>query len=125
MLLTLANVGVWIIALLHLWFCTLEVFFWQKPLGRKIFKLDKEFAQQSATLAANQGIYNAFLSAGLFWGLLANDTQHALQIKVFFLSCVIIAGIAGGLLVNLKIMFIQAFPALITLLLLLVTQGIW
>ena len=118
MLSTITTAGIWIIALLHLWFCILEVYFWKKPLGLKVFNLDKEFAQQSATLAANQGIYNSFLSAGLFWGLFSSDPLQALHIKIFFLCCIAIAGIAGGLLVNLRILFIQALPAVITLLLL-------
>lgn len=122
MLSTIANIGVWFVALLHLWFFILEFYFWKKPLGMRVFKLDKEFAQRSAALAANQGIYNAFLSAGLFWGVLSNTPIFALQIKIFFLCCVIVAGVAGGFLVNMRIILIQAFPALATLVLLILAR---
>ncbi|WP_019216132.1 DUF1304 domain-containing protein [Legionella tunisiensis] len=115
----LADIGVIITAILHLWFFILEFFLWKKPLGRKVFRTQPDFAFQSASLAANQGIYNGFLSAGLLWGLLASDPIEAFHVKLFFLSCILIAGIAGGLLVNLRILVIQAFPALITLFLLL------
>ena len=112
------DIGVIIIAILHFWFCLLEMFFWTKPLGLKLFKMKPEFAHQSAALAANQGIYNGFLSAGLFWGLLSSDSLQSFHVKVFFLSCVVIAGIYGGLSVSRRIVFIQALPAAITLILL-------
>lgn len=118
MLKTIANIGVFIVALSHLWFCILEIFFWQKPLGMKIFNLQQEFARQSAPLAANQGIYNAFLSAGLLWGLFSFDSSQAFNVKLFFLSCVVIAGIFAAITVNAKIFIVQAVPALITLALL-------
>ncbi len=114
----LATIGIVITALLHLWFCILEMFFWTKPLGLKIFKINQEYAHQSATLAANQGIYNGFLSAGLLWGLLAENPEQAFQVKIFFLSCIVIAGVYAGLSVSRKIFFIQALPALITIILL-------
>jgi len=113
-----ADIGVLITAILHLWFFILEFFLWKKPLGLKLFRLEKEFASKSASLAANQGVYNAFLSAGLIWSLLSSDPAQSFHLKIFFLSCVVIAGIFGGL-VNIRIMFIQALPALITLFLLL------
>lgn len=118
MIYLLANVGVAIVAVLHIWFCILEMVFWTKPLGLKTFKMDKVLAQQSAPLAANQGLYNAFLSAGLLWGLFTSNPEQALHIKIFFLSCIIIAGIYGGLSVSRKIIFIQALPAAVTLVLL-------
>lgn len=118
MIKVIANIGVLITSLLHLWFCILEMFFWKKPLGLKIFKLNQAFADQSATLAANQGLYNSFLSAGLLWGLFSNDPLQSFHIKVFFLICVVIAGIYGGITVNRKILFIQALPAALTLVLL-------
>lgn len=118
MLKILMNIGVAITAILHLWFCILEIFFWTKPLGIKIFKTNQEFAYQSATLAANQGIYNGFLSAGLLWGLLSNDPVQSFHVKIFFLSCVLIAGVYAGLSVSRRILFIQALPAAITLVLL-------
>ena len=109
-----------IIAILHLWFCVLEMFLWQKPLGLKIFKLDIATARLSAPLGANQGLYNLFLSAGLLWSLLANDFSFAFQLKIFFLSCVTIAGIYAGITVNHRIFWVQAFPAILVLALLYV-----
>lgn len=114
MLNIIANIGILLVAALHIWFCILEMFLWKKPLGLKTFKLNQEFANQSAPLAANQGLYNAFLSAGLIWGLLSNNSFH---IEIFFLSCVIIAGIYGAFTVNKRIFFIQALPAIITFIL--------
>lgn len=114
----IATIFIVIIVVLHLWFCVLEMFFWTKPLGLKIFKMSHDVARQSAKLAANQGVYNAFLSAGLFWGLLSSDSAQSLQIKTFFLGCIIIAGIYGGWSVSRKILFIQGLPAAIALILL-------
>ena len=109
-----ANFVIGFVALLHVWFLVLEMFLWDKPLGRKVFKLTPEFTAASKALAANQGLYNGFLAAGLIWGLCASD----LHVKIFFLTCVIVAGIYGGITVNRKIIFVQAFPALIALVLL-------
>ena len=106
-----------VIALLHLWFLVLEMFLWTKPVGRRAFGLSVEFAEQSKALAANQGLYNGFLAAGLFWGLsLGSDGLH---IKLFFLGCVLAAGIFGGLTASRKILWIQALPAAIGLALIL------
>ncbi|MFW5451092.1 MAG: DUF1304 domain-containing protein [Methylophagaceae bacterium] len=102
-----------LIALLHLYFLVLEMFLWDKPYGRKTFNLTKEFATASKTLAANQGLYNGFLAAGLIWGLLLGNAGTA--ILLFFLSCIVIAGIYGGLTANKRILFIQALPAAIAL----------
>lgn len=112
----LINMGVLLVACLHVWFCILEMYFWQKPLGLKVFKLNPERAAMSAPLAANQGLYNLFLSAGLFWGLLSPSPLVAYQVKIFFLACVIIAGSYAGLTVNKRIFWVQAFPAILTLL---------
>ena len=120
MLMTIANIGIFLVALLHAWFFILEAFLWQKPIGLKTFKLDPEFAKRSAALAKNQGLYNAFLSAGLVWSLLAAPLV-GVQLKIFFLSCVTLAGIYGGLTVSYRITLIQALPAFVTLLLLLTT----
>ncbi|MBK9209025.1 MAG: DUF1304 domain-containing protein [Anaerolineales bacterium] len=109
------NVITGIVALLHAYFLILEMFLWEKPAGRKSFRTTAEFAAQSKTLAANQGLYNGFLSAGLVWGIFAGDA-----VKIFFLSCVIIAGIFGAFTVGKKIFYIQALPALIGLVILLV-----
>lgn len=108
------NIIIGVTALLHIGFLTVEMFLWDKPTGRNIFHTTAEFAAQSKTLAANQGLYNGFLAAGLIWGLFADDS-----VKIFFLSCVIIAGIFGAFTVSTRIFYIQALPALIGLVLLL------
>jgi putative membrane protein len=114
---TVANVVVGLVAALHLYFLVLEMFLWNKPYGRKTFGLTPEFAAASASLAANQGLYNGFLAAGLIWGLLLGG-YAGFHVKLFFLSCVIIAGIYGAITVNKRFLFIQAIPALIALILL-------
>lgn len=112
-----ASILIALIALLHLWFLILEMFLWTRPSGRKAFGLSQEFAEQSKALAANQGLYNGFLVAGLVWGLwLGHD---GLDIKLFFLGCVLVAGIFGGITAARKILWIQALPAAIAMLLLL------
>jgi len=108
------NIIIGIAALLHIGFLTIEMFLWDKPTGRNIFHTTAEFAAQSKALAANQGLYNGFLAAGLIWGLFADDS-----VKIFFLSCVIIAGIFGAFSVSKRIFYIQALPGLIGLVLLL------
>jgi len=110
----LANILVALVAVLHVYFLVLEMFLWDKPYGRKTFKLTPEFATASKTLAANQGLYNGFLVAGLVWGLLSGD----FHVKIFFLTCVIVAGVYGGYTVNRRIFFVQAVPAIIALALL-------
>ncbi len=110
-----ANSLIWIIAALHVGFMILEMCLWQTAFGRRTFGLTKEFAAQSAKLAANQGLYNGFLAAGLVWSLLDGDSFHA---KVFFLTCVIVAGLYGGITVKTSILFIQALPAVVALVLL-------
>ncbi len=114
------NIGVILIALLHVYFCLLETVFWQKPLGMKVFKLDAEFARRTAVLASNQGLYNLFLSAGLIWSLFA-DMTFAFQLQCFFLGCVLVAGIYGGMTANKKILFVQGVPAAVVLGLLLIS----
>lgn len=104
-----------IVALLHAWFLVLEMFLWDKPPGRKVFGLTPEFAAASKRMAMNQGLYNGFLVAGLVWGLCCND----FHVKIFFLACVIVAGVFGAWsLKNSKVFFVQALPALIALVLL-------
>jgi len=105
-----------IVILLHGLFLILEMFLWQHPTGRKVFGLNETFAAQSATLAANQGLYNGFLAAGLLWGLISTGGFDAL---VFFLGCIIIAGFYGAATVNRGILFVQAIPAMLALLSLL------
>lgn len=118
MITTVANICVLFVAVLHIYFLYLEMFMWTKPLGRKIFRNDAEFAKKTAVLAANQGLYNGFLAAGLIWSALASGNE-ALHLKIFFLGCVVVAGIYGGYSANKKIFFIQALPALIALALVL------
>lgn len=113
-----ANIAVILVAVLHIYFLYLEMFQWTKPLGRKIFRNDAEFANKSAVLAANQGLYNGFLAAGLIWSAMASGNE-ALHLKIFFLGCVIVAGLYGGYSANKKIFFIQALPALIAMALVL------
>ena len=108
----LANILIGIVALLHLGFLALEMFFWDHPVGRKRFGMTVEYSKASATLAANQGLYNGFLAAGLVWGFVSGD----FSIKIFFLVCVVIAGIYGGLTAKRSILYIQALPGLLALL---------
>jgi putative membrane protein len=115
-----ANVVIAVIALLHLWFLILEMFLWTKPSGLRAFGTTAEFAEQSKALAANQGLYNGFLAAGLVWGLCL-DGGAGFHVKVFFLTCVLVAGIFGGLTASRKILWIQALPALIALVLIHLT----
>jgi putative membrane protein len=116
---TAANVVIAVIALLHLWFLILEMFLWTRPSGRRAFGTTMEFAEQSKALAANQGLYNGFLAAGLVWGLCLGGAGF--HVKVFFLACVLLAGIFGGLTASRKILWIQAMPALIALVLIHLT----
>src|SRR5690349_19144538 len=109
-----------LVAVEHLYFLYLEMFQWTTPTGMKAFGTTPEVAQSSKTLAANQGLYNGFLSAGLFWGLIHPDPIVGRQIDLFFLACVIVAALYGGFSVKRSILFIQGLPALIALILLLV-----
>lgn len=112
----IANVVIALIALFHLWFLVLEMFLWDKPAGRRAFGTTAEFAAQSKVLAANQGLYNGFLAAGLIWGLLIGS--DGLQVKTFFLVCVLVAGLYGGFTASRKILWVQALPAAVGLVLL-------
>jgi len=112
------NIFVALIALLHLYFLVLEMFLWDKPAGLRAFGQTREQAEASKVLAANQGLYNGFLAAGLIWGLTLGADGFA--VKVFFLSCVLVAGIYGGFTASRKILFVQALPASIGLGLLLI-----
>jgi putative membrane protein len=115
----IANVLVALVALLHVYFLVLEMFLWTKPLGLKTFRQTPEKAADSAVLAANQGLYNGFLAAGLAWGLIQGNASFAFQIKTFFLLCVIVAGIYGAATVSRRILYVQATPAALALILLL------
>lgn len=105
----LANVLVGLVAAIHLHIVVLEMFLWDRPYGRRVFGHSAEFAAASKVLAANQGLYNGFLAAGLIWGLSQGVAGQPVQL--FFLGCVIVAGVYGALSVGLKILFVQAAPA--------------
>ncbi|QLF94394.1 DUF1304 domain-containing protein [Pseudomonas sp. ABC1] len=110
----IANSLIVLVIIIHAYIVVLEMFLWQKPSGRRTFGLSQEFAHQSATLAANQGLYNGFLAAGLIYGLLKGNDGN--EFTLFFLSCVLLAGIFGGLTASRKILLIQALPAAAALL---------
>ena len=109
-----------LVALEHIYFLVLEMFLWTTPTGIRVFGLTQEFAEQSAALAANQGLYNGFLAAGLIWSLFRK--QDAFAIKVFFLTCVVIAGIFGALTAKASILIVQGAPALVALLLVVLSR---
>ena len=113
-----AAVLVALVALLHLYFLVLEMFLWTAPQGRAAFGTDPEFAEATKTLAANQGLYNGFLVAGLVWGLVADKDD----VQVFFLLCVIVAGLYGAATVSRKILVVQAVPAALALLFVLLAH---
>jgi putative membrane protein len=114
----IANLLVALVAVLHVYFLVLEMFLWTKPLGLKTFRNSPEKAAESAVLAANQGLYNGFLAAGLVWGLIQGVPALAFQIKMFFLLCVIVAGVYGAATVSRRILYVQAAPAALALILL-------
>jgi len=114
----IANLFVALVAALHVYFLILEMFLWTKPLGLKIFRNSIEKATDSAVLAANQGLYNGFLAAGLLWGLFSGRRD----LKIFFLCCVILAGVYGGLTAKISILYVQGVPALAALLAVLSTR---
>ena len=116
---TIANVVVGLVALLHLYFLVLEMFLWDKPAGLRAFGQTLEAARASKVLAANQGLYNGFLAAGLIWGLTLGAAGAS--VKVFFLSCVLVAGLYGAATASRKILFIQALPAAVGLVLVLLS----
>lgn len=118
----LVNGLIALIALLHMGFLILEMFFWSKSIGLRIFKQSREAAKTSARLAANQGLYNGFLAAGLLWGLVHPHPEFAIQIQFFFLTCVVIAGIYGAVSVSRNILFVQTLPAIFALTGLLLTR---
>jgi putative membrane protein len=113
----LANLAVALIAALHVYILVLEMFLWTTPRGRRAFGLTAEFAQATKALAANQGLYNGFLAAGLAWGLIAGPAGR--DIQLFFLGCVIVAGVFGAATATRKILFIQAVPAAVAMALVL------
>jgi putative membrane protein len=114
---TAANFAIGFVALLHASFLVLEMFLWDTKFGRRVFGSTPDFAAASKVLAANQGLYNGFLAAGLAWGLALGEA--GLQVKVFFLACVIIAGVFGAATASRAILFVQAIPGILALALLL------
>lgn len=110
-----ANIVVALVALIHVYILVLEMFLWTTPKGRKAFGLTPEFAEATKVLAANQGLYNGFLAAGLIWGLALGAVGG--PVKVFFLACVLVAGLYGAATASRKILYIQALPALVGLVL--------
>ena len=112
-----SNIAIAFVAFLHLLFMVLEMFFWTRPLGLRIFGLKRELAEQTAVLAANQGLYNGFLAAGLIWAL--TSTGDTTAKSIFFLGCVTVAGVFGALTANRSILFIQALPGAVALMLVL------
>jgi putative membrane protein len=113
-----ATIAVVAVALLHVWFLVLEMFLWDKPFGRRTFGMTPEKAAATKPLAMNQGLYNGFLAAGLLWGLAAGQ-----NVQVFFLACVIVAGVFGAITASRKILWVQALPGLVALLLVLLRPG--
>ena len=111
-----AAIAVGIVAALHVYFLVLEMFLWDTPYGRRVFRMTPEFSAASKSLAMNQGLYNGFLAAGLVWGLVIDSRP----VQVFFLVCVLIAGLFGAATASRKILYVQALPALVALGLLLI-----
>lgn len=117
----IADIAVLAVALIHVWILVLEMFLWNTARGRASFGTEEQFAADSRSLAANQGLYNGFLAAGLVWGLVAADPV-GFQAKVFFLACVGVAGIYGAVTVSRRILFVQSVPALVALVLVLAAR---
>lgn len=112
----IANILVGLVALIHVYIVLLEMVWWSAPRGQNAFGMTPDFAEQTKVLAANQGLYNGFLAAGLIWGLVHPDPAMAWQIKLFFLACVAVAGIYGAATASRKILFVQAVPAVLAIL---------
>jgi putative membrane protein len=106
-----AGILVVLVAVLHVGFLVLEMFFWDHPVGRRTFRMTPEYSKASASLAANQGLYNGFLAAGLIWGLVTDDAS----VRIFFLVCIVIAGLYGGFTAKRSILYMQALPGLLAL----------
>lgn len=115
-----ADIAIALVALIHVYILVLEMFLWTKPAGRKAFGLSQEFAAQTRVLGANQGLYNGFLAAGLLWSLLPRP--EAFAFKLFFLGCVLVAGLYGAATASRRILFVQAVPAAIALLLVFLSR---
>jgi putative membrane protein len=110
-----AHVLIGLVAVLHAWFLVLEMFLWRTPRARAVFGTTEEFARESATLASNQGLYNGFLVAGLVWALWAGPAADGFPPAVFFLCCVLVAGLYGAATVSRRVLYAQALPAALAL----------
>ncbi len=119
-MLLIADIATALVALIHAWILVLEMFLWTRPAGRRAFGLTREFAEQTRVLAANQGLYNGFLAAGLVFGLVLGPSGYA--VRVFFLACVLVAGLYGAATASRRILFVQALPAAIALALVLAAR---
>ncbi|MBS0447954.1 MAG: DUF1304 domain-containing protein [Proteobacteria bacterium] len=108
---TIANILVGLVAAIHLYILVLEMFLWDTPRGRRAFGTTPAFATESKILAANQGLYNGFLAAGLIWGLASAGPA----VEIFFLGCVIVAGVFGAITASRRILYVQALPAAVAL----------
>ena len=109
----IATIFIVLVAALHVYFLVLEMFLWRTPFGRRTFGTTAEVAESSATLAANQGLYNGFLAAGLLWALIFYGLADGRPILTFFLACIVVAGVYGAVTVSRRILFVQALPAAI------------
>jgi putative membrane protein len=109
-----ADVLVGLVALIHAYFLVLEMFLWRTPVGRKVFGTDQDFADRAAALAANQGLYNGILAAGLVWSFFAPD-RIGYQVRIFLLTGIVVAGVYGAITVNRRILLFQALPAALAL----------
>ena len=119
-MLLISNIAIGLVALIHIYILVLEMFLWTKPAGRKAFGLSQEFANQTKVLGANQGLYNGFLAAGLIFSLTQGPSGYAF--KLFLLACVLVAGLYGAATASKKILFVQAMPAAIALVLVLLAH---
>ena len=119
----LAMALVLLVALEHVYILVLEMFLWTQPRTRKIFGISKEDVETTKVLAANQGLYNGFLAAGLIWGLVHSNAEFAAQIQVFFLACVMVAAAYGGITAKKSILIVQGFPATLAMIAVLASQA--
>ena len=119
----LAMALVLLVALEHVYILVLEMFLWTKPRTRKVFGIAKEDVETTKVLAANQGLYNGFLAAGLFWGLIHSNAEFAFQIQVFFLACVMVAAAYGGATAKKSILIVQGLPATLAMIAVLMSQA--
>jgi putative membrane protein len=111
----LTTIPVLLVGILHVYIFVLEAFLWTTPKGMKTFGLSPTFAAQTRSLAANQGLYNGFLAAGLFWGAFHPVIEFGRQVQLFFCACVFVAGVVGGATAKPKIFFVQGIPGLVAL----------